>query len=52
MKEPLKQRLAHEFKELLSIFLFLAPFFCAFGTYRMLLLNEFRFGYFTTAPRS
>lgn len=47
MKEEFKRKLVHELKELLSVFLFLAPFFTAFATYRMLLLDEFGLGYFT-----
>jgi hypothetical protein len=46
MKEGFKSKLSHELKELLSVFFFLAPFFCAFVTYRMLLLNEFELAYF------
>jgi hypothetical protein len=37
----LKQRVIHEFGEFLKIFLFLAPLFCAFATYRMWLLHQF-----------
>jgi hypothetical protein len=36
-----KQRLAHELREFASIFLFIAPWFLAFSTYRMLLLRRF-----------
>jgi hypothetical protein len=42
----LKQRLIHEVWEFLRIFLYLAPFFCAFATYRMLLLDQFKEKYF------
>jgi hypothetical protein len=43
----LKQKAAHEFIEFFGIFLYLAFFFCAFATYSMLLLHEFRASYFT-----
>jgi hypothetical protein len=47
MDEPgLKQRILHELGEFLKVFLFLAPLFCAFSTYRMLLLNQFGEKYF------
>ena len=47
MDEPtLKQRMIHELGEFLKIFLFLAPLFCAFSTYRMLLLDQFGEKYF------
>ena len=45
-KHGLKQRIIHELREFLRIFLYLAPFFCAFATYRMLLLNQFEARYF------
>jgi hypothetical protein len=38
----LKQKVIHESGEFLTVFLFLAPLFGAFSTYRMLLLNQFR----------
>ena len=41
-KSGLKQKIIHELREYLTIFLFVAPLFCAFATYRMLLLNQFR----------
>jgi hypothetical protein len=44
-KMSLKQKAAHDFKEFVVIFLCLAFFFCAVGTYKMLLLNEFRDSY-------
>lgn len=44
-KPDLKKKAAHEAKELLVIFLYLAFFFCAVATYRMLLLNEFHASY-------
>jgi beta-phosphoglucomutase family hydrolase len=40
-KPSLKHRVAHGLKEFFSVFLFLAPFFLAFSTYRMLLLKRF-----------
>ena len=45
-KRSLKQRIIHEVGEFLRIFLYLAPFFCAFATYRMLLLDQFEEKYF------
>jgi hypothetical protein len=45
-KTALKQKLAHELRKYLTILLFLAPLFCAFATYRMLLLGRFREGAF------
>jgi hypothetical protein len=42
----LKQRIIHEVGQFLRIFLYLAPFFCAFATYRMLLLDRFEEKYF------
>jgi hypothetical protein len=44
-REGLKQRAIHEFIQFLGIFLYLAFFFCAVTTYRMLLLNDFRDSY-------
>jgi len=45
-KARLKQRIIHELGEYLTVFLFLAPLFGAFSTYRMLLLGQFRGGSF------
>lgn len=45
-KAGLKEKLVHEVKELLVIFVFLAVFFCAFTTYRRLILKEEGFSYF------
>jgi len=45
-KARLKQRIIHELGEYLTVFLFLAPLFGAFSTYRMLLLGQFREGSF------
>lgn len=42
----LKQKIVHELQEFLAVFLFLAPWFCAFSTYRMLLLSRFGERYF------
>ena len=44
-KIGLKQKAIHEFIEFLGIFLYLAFFFSAVTTYRMLLLNDFRDSY-------
>jgi hypothetical protein len=41
-----KERFFHEFYEFLAIFLFLALFFCAFATYRRILMREMGFSYF------
>jgi len=38
----LKQRAEHELEEMVAISLYLAFFFCAMVTYRMILLNDFR----------
>jgi hypothetical protein len=47
MDEPkLKRRITHELGEFVRVFLFLAPLFCAFATYRMAILNQFRGIYF------
>jgi beta-phosphoglucomutase family hydrolase len=40
-KAHLKRRVAYGVREFLAVFLFLAPWFLAFSTYRMLLLNRF-----------
>ena len=40
-KTCLKQRVTHGVREFFSVFLFLAPWFLAFSTYRMLLLKRF-----------
>jgi hypothetical protein len=42
----LKQKLAHEFREMAWIFLYLALFLCALATYSTLLLREFHLSYF------
>ena len=44
-KVGLKQKAIHEFIQFLGIFLYLAFFFCAVSTYRMLLLSDFRDSY-------
>ena len=38
----LKQKAIHEFKQFVAISIYLAFFFCAIATYKMLLLNEFQ----------
>jgi hypothetical protein len=45
-KTSLKQKAAHEFEEIATIFLYLAFFFCALATYSMLLLGRFHISYF------
>ena len=42
----LKEKAAHEFKEITIVFLYLAFFFCALATYSMLLLKRFEISYF------
>ena len=42
----LRQKLVHELKELAAIFLFLALFFCAFTTYRRILMREVGLSYY------
>jgi len=42
----LKQKAAHEFKELVGIFLYIAFFFCSITTYKLLLLKDFHNLYF------
>ena len=48
-KAELKRKAKHELRELLSIFLYLAFFFCALATYSMLLLNEYHVKYWSYA---
>jgi hypothetical protein len=45
-KTAMKEKIAEQLKELLFIFVYLAFFFCAIDTYRMLLLNELHVSYF------
>src|SRR3954471_3927061 len=45
-RSGLKAKLIREVKELLVIFLYLALFFCAFTTYRLLVMNEIGASYF------
>jgi hypothetical protein len=45
-RSSLKEKLIHEVKEMLVIFLYLALFFCAFTTYRLLVMKEMGFSYF------
>jgi hypothetical protein len=42
----LKEKILHEVKELLAIFLYLALFFCAFTMYRQLVMKEMGISYF------
>ena len=44
----LKQKMAHEAREFVAIFLFLAVFFEAFATYRVLLLRQYQVEYFSS----
>ncbi|HKF05923.1 MAG TPA: hypothetical protein VKB49_26625 [Candidatus Sulfotelmatobacter sp.] len=41
----LKKKAIHELKDFAGVFLYLAFFFCAVSTYRMLLLSDFRDSY-------
>ena len=43
----LKQKAIHEFEDFVSLFLYLAFFFCGLTAYSMLLLHEFHVSYFT-----
>jgi hypothetical protein len=45
-KKNLKQKVAHEFEELVILTAYLAFFFCALATYSMMLLNRFHISYF------
>jgi hypothetical protein len=45
-KADLKQKAVHEFRQFVAISLYLAFFFCAVTTYRMLLLDDFHDAYF------
>src|ERR1700721_2833408 len=45
-KSSLKEKAAHEFKEIATLFLYLAFFFCSLATYSMLLLGRFHISYF------
>jgi hypothetical protein len=45
-KASLKERAAHEFREIATLFLYLAFFFCSLATYSMLLLGRFHISYF------
>jgi hypothetical protein len=45
-KSSLKEKAAHEFREIAVVFLYLAFFFCALATYSMLLLGKFHISYF------
>jgi hypothetical protein len=46
-RAEVKQKITHELEELLVIFLYLAFFFCAITTYKMLILHEFHVSYFS-----
>jgi hypothetical protein len=46
-KEGLKQKVVHEFKEVVILTAYLAFFFCALSTYSMLLLGKSHISYFT-----
>jgi len=48
-KAHMKEKAKHELKELLTIFLYLAFFFCALVTYSTLLLNEYHVKYLNYA---
>ena len=37
----MKQKVLHELREYFKVFLYLAPWFCAFSAYRMLILGRF-----------
>ena len=45
-KTSLKQKAAREFREIATLFLYLAFFFCSLATYSMLLLGRFHISYF------
>ena len=45
-KTSLKEKAAHEFREIATLFLYLAFFFCSLATYSMLLLGRFHISYF------
>ena len=45
-RSSLKEKAAHEFREIAVVFLYLAFFFCALATYSMLLLGKFHISYF------
>jgi hypothetical protein len=46
MKEEFRRKFGRELRSLVAVFLFLALFFSAFVTYRMLLLNRFELWYY------
>ena len=45
-RSGVKEKLIHELKEMLVIFLYVALFFCAFTTYRLLVMKEMGVSYF------
>jgi hypothetical protein len=47
MKEEVRRKLGRELQDLVAVFLFLALFFSAFVTYRVLLLNQFELWYYS-----
>ncbi len=47
----LKQKAAHELQRMVIISLYLAFFFCAMATYRMVLLSDFRDDWFNYSGR-
>ena len=44
-----KQKIKHELREMLELFLYLAFFFCALAIYDMLLLRQYSVEYWTIA---
>jgi hypothetical protein len=45
-RSGVKEKVIREMKELLAVFLYLALFFCAFTTYRLLVMREMGLSYF------
>jgi len=45
-RSGLKEKMTREVKELLAVFVYLAVFFCAFTTYRLLVMKEMGLSYF------
>jgi hypothetical protein len=45
-EKGIKEKAAHEFKEIAIVFLYLAFFFCALSSYSTLLLKEYEISYF------
>ena len=44
-----KQKIEHELREMLGLFLYLAFFFCAISAYRMFLLDQYQVRYWDLA---